>query len=40
MKLGSDFVWVARLILLIIKAILQFAEATNGDSAGTGKEIE
>lgn len=40
MHLGKDFVWVAKLILLIIKALLQFAEASNGDTDGNGKEIQ
>jgi hypothetical protein len=40
MNLGKDFVMIARLILWIIRALLQFAEESNGDTEGNGKEIQ
>lgn len=39
MQFGKDFAWIAKLILFIIRALLQFAEAENGDTKGDGKDI-
>lgn len=39
MKLGKDFVFWAKMILALIRALLQFAAKDNEDSPGDGKEI-
>lgn len=40
MKLGKDFGWIARIILAILKALLQMSESINEDTDGNGKDIE
>lgn len=40
MKLGKDFKWIARLILFILRALLQFAENGNEDTDGDGTEVK
>jgi hypothetical protein len=37
MKLGTDFVWIARLVIWLLKAILDFANSQNEE--GNGEKI-
>lgn len=32
MKLGSDFLWFARLVMAILKVLMEFAVSNNGDA--------
>lgn len=40
MHLGKDFVFIAHLIMTILRALLQMLESKNDDSDGDGKEIQ
>lgn len=40
MKLGKDFFTVARILIAVLKAILQLFEGENEDSPGDGSKLK
>lgn len=40
MKLGKDFAFIARIVMAVLKALLQLGEKLNDDTPGNGDDIQ